>query len=202
MSRIIAVIDEKLINAVLAKAGPIEGEEHKKAEPVTVPYIGIRSKETPFGIKIPFPCRKEKSVIPWKITLKWYINNLRVKIHEDTAMFKADVHAKSGAFRYTEPVQGAFTVAIIKTTLLVTLQSVKVTLHIKPKTTRINILTFDIVDKLPPELRQMKFDLPFNSNLDIPLPGGETLSLFAKDTDITLKNGCIEVSSNLETLQF
>lgn len=202
MSHIIATIDEGLINAVLAKAGPIEGEEYREAEPVLVPYIGIGTKETPLGIKVPFPCKKEKTVIPWKVTLKWSVSNIRVEILENIAIFKADVHAESEAFSYTEPVQGTFKARLKKTTLLVTLQSLTVTLYIKPKNIRIDILTFDIIDKLPPELRQMKFDLPFNSNLEIPLPNEERLSLAAKDVSMTLQSGRIVVSANLETPEF
>jgi len=202
MSHIIATIDEGLINAVLAKAGSIEGVEYREAEPVLVPYIGIGTKETPLGIKVPFPCKKEKTVIPWKVTLKWSVSNIRVEILEDTALFKADVHAESGSFSYTEPVQGTFKASLKKTTLLVTLQSLTVTLYIKPKNTRIDILSFDIIDKLPPELRQIKFDLPFKSNLEIPLPAEERLSLAVKDISMTLQTGRIVVSANLEAHDF
>ncbi len=202
MSHIIATIDESLINAVLSKAGAIEGEEYREANPVSMPYIGIGAKETPLGIKVPFPCKKEKTIIPWKVTLKWSVSHIRVEILEDIAIFKADVHAESGTFSYTEPVQGTFRASLKKTTLLITLQSLKVTLYIKPKNTRIDILTFDIIDKLPPELRQMKFSLPFGSNLEIPLPDDERLSLTAKDISMSLQNGRIVVSANLETPKF
>ncbi len=200
MAHIVATIDEKLINAALAKSGPIEGEEHREAKPIKVPYIGIGSQETPLGIKIPYPCRKEKNVIPWSVTLRWSVRNLRIDIREDIALFRADVRAKAEKFSYTEPLRGSFKVTLTGSTVLITLQSLKITLYIKPEGTRIDILTFDIIDKLPAELRQIKFDLPFKSNLDIPLPNGEKLSMTVKPTGLALKKGHIVVSASLDTL--
>ncbi len=199
MAHIVATIDENLINAVLAKAGPIEGEENREAKPVKVPYIGIGSQETPLGIKIPYPCRKEKTIIPWRVTLKWSVKDLRVEIHEDIALFRADVHAEAENFSYTEPLRGSFKVTLKGTTVLIILQSVKVSIYIKPEGTRIDILTFDIIDKLPPELRRIKFDLPFKPNLDIPLPNGKKLTMTAKYLGLALKKGRIVVSANLDT---
>ncbi len=202
MSHIIATIDEHIINFVLAKADPIEGEEYREAEPVTVPYIGIGTQETPLGVKVPFPCRKEKTIISWKMKLKWSIKNLRVEILDDLALFKADVHAKSDTFSYTESATSSFKVSIKKTTLFVTLQPLKVTLYIKPENTKINILTFDIIEKLPPELKHMKFFLPFTPNLEIPMPGGEKLVLDAKSPVVSLRRGCIVASISLEQPTF
>ena len=200
MAHIIATIDETLINAVLAKTGPIAGEEHREAEAVIVPYIGIGSLETPLGIKVPFPCRKEKTIIPWSVTLKWSVKNLKFEIHDDIALFTADVHAEAENFSYTEPLRGSFQVTLKGTTVFITLRSAKVTIYIKPKGKRIDILTFDIIDKLPPELRQIKFDLPFKPNMDIPLPNGEKLSVAAKHLGLALKKGRIVVSASLDTL--
>ncbi|MBW1901656.1 MAG: hypothetical protein JRJ20_08470 [Deltaproteobacteria bacterium] len=200
MAHLVATIDEKLINAALAKSGPIEGEEHREAKPIKVPYIGIGSQETPLGIKIPYPCRKEKTVIPWSVTLRWSVRNLRIDIREDIALFRADVRAKAEKFSYTEPLRGSFKVTLTGSTVLITLQSLKITLYIKPEGTRIDILTFDIIDKLPAELRQIKFDLPFKPNLDIPLPNGEKLSITAKPTGLALKKGHIVVSASLDAL--
>jgi hypothetical protein len=199
MAHIVATIDESLINAVLAKAGPIQGKEHRDAKPVQVPYIGIGSQETPLGVKIPYPCRKEKTVIPWSVKLKWSVENLRIEIREDIALFRADVHAEAKNFSYTEPLRGTVKVTLKGTTVLFTLHPLKVTIYIKPDGTRIDILTFDIVDKLPPELRTIKIGLPFKPNLDIPLPNGEKLSLTAKYLGLALKSGYLEVSANLDT---
>jgi len=198
MTYILASIDEKLINTVLAKAEPIEGVEHKEAPPVLVPYIGVGLQETPLGIKIPYPCRKEKTIVPWRVTLKWSVKNLRIEIQDNLALFRADVHAEAEKFSYSEPIRGSFIVSLKGTTVFITLQSVKVTVYIKPKGSRINILTFDIVDKLPLELRQIKFTLPFMPNIDIPLPNGESLSVTAKYLGLVLKTGQIEVLANLE----
>jgi len=200
MAHLVATIDEKLINAALAKSGSIEGEEHREAKPIKVPYIGIGSQETPLGIKIPYPCRKEKTVIPWSVTLRWSLRNLRIEIHEGIALFRADVRAEADKFSYTEPLRGSFKVTLKGSTVLINLQSLKVTLYIKPEGTRIDILTFDIIDKLPPELCQIKFDLPIKPNLDIPLPNGEKLSITAKHTDLALKKGHIVVSASFDTL--
>ncbi|MBW2143902.1 MAG: hypothetical protein JRG75_05835 [Deltaproteobacteria bacterium] len=134
------------------------------------------------------------------MTLRWSVRNLRIDIREDIALFRADVRAKAEKFSYTEPLRGSFKVTLTGSTVLITLQSLKITLYIKPEGTRIDILTFDIIDKLPAELRQIKFDLPFKSNLDIPLPNGEKLSMTVKPTGLALKKGHIVVSASLDTL--
>lgn len=196
MASVIATIDEPLVNAAAASVGTITGSIHKE-DKKKIPVPGICYK-TVLGAKIPYPCIQEKEVIIWQVTLNWSIQNLRFDIEEGSVRVKADFHADMTGFSYTATIDAVVAVALQGTTIVLTVQSFKVPLYVKPLGVQINIGSIDIVDVLPASIRTMSVPLDMlKQPVSIPLPNGHSLTVTPSNVRLALKKDCIVVSADL-----
>ena len=199
VSRIVVRIDEALLNGVLARAGAVAGEVHPQRQ-ARIAYIGIGSRTGPGGIRIHYPCRREKAVTAPSATLGWRLRAMQVAIEEGIVYFRAELDVEGDGVRYTEPVEGAFAARLAGTALHLELQPVTVTLRVEAQGHRSDVASFDAAAELPDAVRHIRVPLPIKPHADVPLPKGRTLRVGPRNVTLALRKDHVLVSAELGVL--
>jgi hypothetical protein len=167
MSTVVAKIDQAFLSTVLAKIS-VAGEKNWSGK------IGP---------------------VPWSVTVKFTVTNIRGAIENDRVKVFAKVHIQAGPISYTDDVEAEAEIGMDGTQVLLRIKSLVMSVYVAPLGHRIELGNVDVCGWLPNPIEARFRVLPDLYTTSLPASmGGTQVTITVSNPQVAVRSGAIEAS--------